>query len=167
VRQLLGVLIGPAIGGALGAAVAVVAGAGVMVAAGHGLAHSGEAAGLFLGAWAVAIVVGAAAGVGAFLVAATLVRLLRFALGKRPWPWSGSVHGGALAAGLMVALVSRGCAARVHTPDEDSTAIYVFIIYVLGGVLAGPAMIVGGVVAGLFHRRRARRRAEAPPVALG
>src|SRR5262252_6097083 len=97
-------VIGPMIGAAVGAAVALAVGAVVVMAAGHGIGHAGEAVGLFLGAWAVAIVVGAALGVGAFLVAATSVRVLRFALGKRPWPWSGSVHGGALAVGLMVAL---------------------------------------------------------------
>jgi hypothetical protein len=147
-------VIGPIVGGAVGAAVALLAGGVVMVAAGHGIAHAGEAVGLFLGAWAVAIVIGAAFGVGAFLVAATSVRLLRFALGRRPWPWSGSVHGGALAVGLLVALSSHACASRVHATSADSGGIYRLIIYVAAGVMAGPAMVVGGALGGWIHRRR-------------
>jgi len=150
-------LIGPIIGGALGAAVALVAGGVVMVAAGHGLGHAGEAAALFLGAWAVAVVVGAACEVGAFLTVATAVRLLRFALGRRPWPWSGSVHGGALALGLLIVLSTRACAGGTHAPSADEEAIFRFIIVVGGGLAVGPGMIVGGALGGWIHRRRERR----------
>lgn len=150
-------VIGPIVGGAIGAAVGVAAGAVLVYTAGHGIAHAGSAAALVLGAWAVAIVIGAACGIAAFLVAATSVRLLRYALGKRPWPWSGSVHGAALAVGLMVALSSRGCAGRIHATGADDGGIYRFLIYVAAGVAAGPAMIVGGAVGGWIHRRRAQR----------
>ena len=156
-------VVGPFIGGLLGAVVALVVGAEVMLAAGHGLGHASEAAVLFLGAWAVAIVIGAALGVCAFLALATLVRLLIFALGRRPWPWSGSVHGGALAAGLLLALSSRGCAGWIGSRGGagGDTALPRFIVYVAGGVAAVPAMIIGGALAGFLHRQRSKRSRSA------
>jgi hypothetical protein len=114
-------------------------------------------AGVVLGAWAVAIVIGASLGICAFLVLATAVRLLAFAFGRRPWPWSGSVHGGALAVGILIALSSRGCAGWMGSRAADNAGLYRFLAYVLGGILAAPAMIVGGAIAGFIHRLRSKR----------
>jgi hypothetical protein len=150
-------LIGPALGGVLGTAVALALGAEFIVAAGHGIAHSREAAGLFLGAWVVAIVIGGSLGVCAFLLLSTVVRLLAFAFGRRPWPWSGSVHAGALAVAVIVALSSRGCGTWLGSRAGDTAELYQFFAYVVGGIVAGPAMIIGGAVAGAIHRLRRKR----------
>ena len=82
--------VGPLVGGLLGAVAGALLGFWLMMTAGHGIAHSGAAAGLFLGVWALAIVVGAGLGIALFLSLATLVRGARFLLAAGRGPGAGA-----------------------------------------------------------------------------
>ena len=148
------VAVGPLLGALLGAALGALLGFWLVMAAGHGVAHSGAAAGLVLGFWAVSIVIGAVLGMGLFLVLSTLVRGGRFLLGRRPWPWSGSVHLGALLLGLAVMLGMRALGRYGATHAADSATLVQLAADTVGLLLALPAMVAGGMLAGWIHRRR-------------
>jgi len=157
-KTFLVMIAAPAIGAAIGALGGVLVGLELMLAAGHGVAHSGAAAGVVLGLWGLCILVGAALGAGLTLLAATLVRGLRFALGRRPWPWGGSVHLGALvfAAGVVLGLDHLGRAPRAQAVTSSGTVVRL-AADLLGLVLALPAAVAGGLTGSWLHGRASRR----------
>jgi hypothetical protein len=160
-RLLLRTAIGPLLAGGVAGLLGFLAGGVVMLAGGKGIGHAGGAAAFFLVIWLAGTAAAAALGLAAFLVVATAIRLVRFALGRRPWPWSGTVHGGALATLALFALAGRSCGhalvptSAVAAPGSPGEAQLVSFLIQLAFLVAGlPALVVGGVVAGLLHRPR-------------
>jgi len=150
---------GPLAGALLGAAVGFILGLKLLEGAGHGVAHSGAAAGVVLGFWALGILAGAALGLGLFLALATVVRGVLFACGRRPWPWRGSVQLGALSAGLGIFFGLDRLGRHPLGPDHEGAATVLQLAAdTLGLLLAFPAVIAGGLLGAWAHRRLVVRR---------
>lgn len=160
-RLLLRTAVGPLVAGGVAGLLGFIAGGLVLLAGGKGLGHAGGAAAVFFVAWLLGTAAAAALGLAAFLVVATAIRLVRFALGRRPWPWTGSVHGGALATLALFALAGRSCshalvpAGALAAPGSPGDSQLLSVLIELAFLVVGlPAMVVGGAVAGSIHRPR-------------